>query len=83
VSVTPPQPGGGEYKYWRWRNLIMDMEKAKQALIGLALANHIGDVNDCIPEFCIALNLECRWSDKWERYIFPWEENRWIDGDGE
>ncbi|MFA5025045.1 MAG: hypothetical protein WC503_00860 [Candidatus Shapirobacteria bacterium] len=51
----------------------MDIKKVQNALLGLALSEHKGEVNDEIPILCEALGILCKWSDKWERYIFSWE----------
>jgi hypothetical protein len=56
----------------------MNIKKVQNSLLGLALADHIGDVNDEIPVLCEALGLICRWSDKYERYIFSWED-KWYE----
>lgn len=55
----------------------MDLKRVQNSLIALSLADHLGDVNNEIPLICEALCLDYRWSDKWERYVFPWEEGRW------
>jgi hypothetical protein len=53
----------------------MDIEGVKDCLVYIALSDHMGDVNDIIPELCKALNLEQpEWSYKFNRFIFPWEE---------
>ncbi len=44
-------------------------------IVGIALSDHMGDVNEYLPELADALGLERpEWNDKYERYVFPWEE---------
>jgi hypothetical protein len=53
----------------------MDIEKAKSALVGLTLAEHLGDMNDEIPILAKALDLtEPEWNRDWERYVFDFED---------
>ena len=43
-------------------------------LSGIALADHMGDVNDYLPWLADALNEpRPEWSDEINRYVFPWE----------
>ncbi len=59
----------------------MDIEKIKNCLLQIALADHLGDVP--LKGLCKALDIEVAYSSKWERYVFPWENDRWCDKDSE
>ena len=46
----------------------------RNLLTGLALADHIGDVNNYLPWLADALGEERpEWNDHYDRYVFPWE----------
>ena len=46
----------------------------KEALIGLSLADHLGDVNDEIKTLCYEFDLpEPEWDENRNRYRFAWE----------
>lgn len=47
----------------------------KEVLLGLALAENIGDVNDEIPALCALFDLPVpAWSDDLMRYVMAWEK---------
>lgn len=52
-------------------------------LVSLSLADrHPGDVGDELLALARVLGLpQPRWSSKWERYVWPWEADRWLDRD--
>ncbi len=46
----------------------------KQVLLGLALSEHMGDVNDELPSLCRLFDLpEPEWSDDLNRYVMAGE----------
>lgn len=57
---------------------------ARDLLLSIALSDHMGDVNDCIPALARLLSeSEPEWSDEWNRYVFSWEDLDDLDGDDE
>lgn len=53
-----------------------EQEKARQIVGGLALADHLGDVNDYLPDLCRLLGLpEPEWDDDYEGYRMAWWED--------
>ncbi len=51
------------------------MRMAREILTGLALADHMGDVNDYLPMLADLLDEPLpNWSDEFNRYVFPWEK---------
>lgn len=60
----------------------IDWIKVKDYLQGIALGDHIGDVNNYLPALVEALDVgEAAWSSKWDRMVFSWEDDRWLDKD--
>lgn len=52
----------------------MNIEVIKECLLSLALADHIGDVNDTLPVLCKYLELPApTWHDSKRRWVFEWE----------
>ena len=48
---------------------------SKNVITGIALADHMGDVNNYLPWLADALELDRpEWSDEFNRYVFPWED---------
>lgn len=50
-------------------------DEPKNILVGLALSEHMGDVNEYLPHLTRLLGLpEPTWHDGFERFVFPWED---------
>ena len=48
----------------------------RQLLTGIAMAEHMGDVNDYVPWLADALGEDRpTWNDENNLYVFPWESN--------
>lgn len=53
----------------------INMDAIKGYLVGLTVADHMGDVNHYLPLIAKALGLpEPIWNDKYEHFEFPWED---------
>lgn len=51
-----------------------DTDRFKEYLSGISVADHMGDVNDYLPNLCSALGLpQPWWSDEWCRFIMEWD----------
>lgn len=54
---------------------MIDLEKIKPMLSYIAMASHMGDVNNELPELTKALGLpEPVWDEDWECFRFEWDE---------
>lgn len=57
----------------------IDIERVKQELGYLTVAEHTGDVNNALPDLCKALGLpEPRWCDEYEHFVMAWDEEQHI-----
>ena len=52
----------------------IDWDKVKQKLGYIALADHMGDVNNGLPDLAQALGFRAAYSGRLERTVFEWEE---------
>lgn len=49
--------------------------EARRILVGLALSEHMGDVNDYLPRLCSLLGEDPpEWDDDFDRYRMAWED---------
>jgi len=55
-------------------NVDIDYTEIRCILVGLALSENMGDVNDELPRLAEELDLPTPvWSDRHSRFVFPWE----------
>lgn len=52
----------------------VDWKAVRSELHYIALADHMGDVNNALPDLAEALGIRAAYSDKKERTVFEWEE---------
>lgn len=54
--------------------LMVNMPLLRDVLTGLALADHVGDVNNELPQLALALGItRPEWSDLRGRYLWRWD----------
>jgi hypothetical protein len=52
---------------------VIDWDKVKRNLVYLTYAEHVGDMNNVLPDLARALGLdEPEWDDEHECFYFPW-----------
>ena len=56
--------------------MSIDWDSVKAELSYIAHGDHMGDVNNALPELCEALGLpKPEWNDDWNSYQMAWDEN--------
>lgn len=64
---------------WSMIDPTAEREKGRHILTGIALADHMGDVNSYLPALAELLGEKKPvWSDEMNRMIFDWEEEGYL-----